>query len=359
MTTWLEHMIDIFYGLVGLTRAGRKWNSLCLVLVSLAVLWANPAAADTLDEVKSRGFIRCGVNQGLPGFSEEAADGTYSGMDVDYCRALAAAIFDDTSALRFTKLTASERFDALLANQIDILARNTTWTLSRDIDYGEFVGVSFYDGQGFMVRRQLGISSALELDGAKVCVTTGTTTELNAVDFFKQNRVPVELVEYPSNTEAVRAYDNNDCDVFTTDRSGLAAQKGKLSQPNSHIVLPEIISKEPLGPIVRHGDDRWEDVARWTLNCLINAEELGITKRNVNQKSNSKVPAIRRLLGFEGEFGDSIGLVNTWCYNAVALVGNYSEIYERNVGVDTPLNLKRGVNELWTNGGILYAPPIR
>jgi len=276
-------------GIFSKVLTGFKRKHIFLILGIYCLSGAVTAFADTLNEVKLRGYLRCGVNQGLPGFSEELRDGSFVGLDVDYCRALAAAIFDNADAVEFKKLNAARRFEALRSGEIDILARNTTWTMSRDIEFGDFVGVLFYDGQGFMVRRTLGIGSALELDGAKVCVTSDTTTQLNAVDFFKVNRVPVRLVEFENTIEAVRAYDKRECDVFTTDRSGLAAQRGKLSEPTSHIVLPEIISKEPLGPVVRHQDNRWADVARWTLNCLINAEELGVTRRNVNRESNSKV----------------------------------------------------------------------
>ena len=328
---------------------------LCLVSIMLPVA----AQADLLDDVQKRGYIRCGVGNGLTGFSEEARDGTFSGIDVDFCRAVAAAVFDNADAVEYTKLNAVERFEALVDRKIDILARNTTWTLTRDASFGEFVGVTFYDGQGFMVRRELGVFSAQELDGSKICVTEGTTTELNAVDYFKLNRVSVRLLKYENDVDVVLAYDARECDVYTADRSALAAQRGKLSDPLAHVVLPEIISKEPLGPVVPHGEKRWGDIARWTRNCMINAEELGVTRRNANRMSNSKVPSIRRLLGLEGETGDRLGLSNTWCYNVIALVGNYAEAYERNVGENTPLKLKRGVNHLWTNGGILYAPPLR
>lgn len=317
--------------------------------------------AGTLQDVQKRGELRCGVNQGLPGFSDKDGNGRYQGLDVDYCKAVAAAIFNDTSAaVEYVPLSASRRFEALTGKDIDLLARNTTWTMSRDAEHGEFIGISYYDGQGFMVPKSLGVHSAQELDNARVCVNTGTTTELNAVDYFSSLNIKVRYVKFENTQDVVDAYDNGDCDVFTTDRSGLAAQRGKLADPEAHRVLPEIISKEPLGPVVRQDDAQWADIARWSLFCLINAEELGVSRRNVNQHaSRSDVPAVRRLLGLDGEFGQSIGLDDKWCYNIIARVGNYAEIYERNVGPETPLQLKRGVNALWSNGGILYAPPIR
>lgn len=333
-----------------------------LVLLSLGlsiVMLPARVHADMLDDVIERGFVRCGVSFGLTGFSEEGSDGILRGIDVDFCRAVAAAVFDDANAVEYTKINAVERFEVLADKQIDILSRNTTWTLSRDGMYGDFAGVTFYDGQGFMVRRSLGVSSAQELDGSKICVTANTTTQANAEDYFKLNRISVRVLPYATEVEVIRAYDSRECDVYTADRSALAAQRGKLSEPLSHIVLPEIISKEPLGPMVPHGEKRWLDVAQWSRNCLVNAEEMGVTRRNANRMTNSKVPSIRRLLGLEGETGEILGLANTWCYNIVSLVGNYAEIYERNVGEETPLKLKRGVNLLWTNGGILYAPPIR
>lgn len=340
-------------------NAIQKFTTTFLLLAMSAVIYQQSATAATLDDVRDRGFIRCGVNVGLPGFSSPDADGIYTGLDVDYCRSLAAAIFNDGSAVEYVPLSSSQRFDALTRGDIDVLARNTTWTMSRDTAYGEFVGVSYYDGQGFMVRRSMGVNSATELSGARVCVLSGTTTELNATDYFNSNRLKVRFVKFGDGGQLVSAYDQRQCDVYTTDRSGLAAQQLRLEKPSAHKILPEIISKEPLGPVVRQNDAQWADIARWTLNCWINAEEMGIERKNVNRLIKSSVPSVRRLLGREGDFGKNLGLQNSWCYNVIALVGNYGESYDRNVGPETPLKLQRGVNALWTNGGILYAPPIR
>jgi general L-amino acid transport system substrate-binding protein len=316
-------------------------------------------AGETLDAVKGKGFVQCGVSQGLPGFSNPDDQGNWTGLDVDFCRAVAAAVFNDADAVKFTPLSAKVRFTALTSGEIDVLSRNTTWTMSRDSDFGEFVGVNYYDGQGFMVPKSLGVVSAMELDGAAVCTNTGTTTELNVSDFFRANNLDYTVVAFEKADEVVSAYDAGRCDVYTTDRSGLAAQRTKLSKPDDHVVLPEIISKEPLGPLVRHGDNQWGDVARWTLNCMINAEEMGVSSANVAEMASSDNPGIKRLLGTEGDLGGKIGLENGFCANVVASVGNYAESYNRNVGPDTPLKLDRGVNALWSDGGILYAAPQR
>lgn len=316
-------------------------------------------ADETLDAVKDKGFIQCGVSQGLPGFSNPDDQGNWTGLDVDFCRAMAAAIFNDAEAVKYTPLSAKVRFTALTSGEIDVLPRNTTWTMSRDADFGEFVGVNYYDGQGFMVPTELGVSSAMELDGAAVCTNTGTTTELNVADFFRANGLNYTVVAFEKADEVVAAYDAGRCDVYTTDRSGLAAQRTKLSSPDDHVVLPEIISKEPLGPLVRHGDSQWGDVARWTLNCMINAEEAGISSENVGDMATSTDPNIKRILGTDGDLGAKIGLDNAFCANVVASVGNYGESYDRNVGPDTPLKLDRGVNALWSDGGLMYAPPQR
>ena len=335
------------------------------ILKTLAVTTALAAAAgtayadETLDAVKEKGFVQCGVSQGLPGFSNPDDQGNWTGLDVDYCRAIASAVFNDAEAVKFTPLSAKVRFTALTSGEIDILARNTTWTMSRDSDFGEFVGVNYYDGQGFMVPTELGVASAMELDGAAVCTNTGTTTELNVADFFRANGLEYTVVAFEKADEVVAAYDAGRCDVYTTDRSGLAAQRTKLSAPDDHIVLPEIISKEPLGPLVRHGDSQWGDIARWTLNCMVNAEEAGITSENVAEMANSDDPNIQRIVGADGDLGSKLGLENTFCANVVANVGNYGESYDRNVGPDTPLKLDRGVNALWSDGGLLYAAPQR
>jgi general L-amino acid transport system substrate-binding protein len=312
----------------------------------------------TLAQVKEKGFVQCGVSQGLPGFSNADDAGEWTGLDVDLCRAVAAAVFGDASAVKFTPLSAKQRFTALASGEVDILSRNTTWTMTRDTQLGlNFAGVNYYDGQGMMVPIALGVTSATELDGANICTNTGTTTELNITDFFRANGMSFNLVAFEKADEVVAAYDSGRCDVYTTDRSGLAAQRGKLTAPDSHMVLSEIISKEPLGPVVRQGDDQWFNIVRWTLNAMINAEELGITSENVNATDYNDVsPSVARLVGKEGNFGEELGLDNKWAYNIIRQVGNYAESYEANV---TPLGLARGVNALWSDGGILYAAPIR
>jgi general L-amino acid transport system substrate-binding protein len=337
-----------------------------LTLAALGVagaMIASTAMADghgnsTLAQVKEKGFVQCGVSQGLPGFSNADDSGNWTGLDVDLCRGVAAAVFGDANAVKFTPLSAKQRFTALASGEIDILSRNTTWTMTRDTQLGlNFAGVNYYDGQGMMVPTALGVSSALELDGANICTNTGTTTELNITDFFRANGMSFNLVAFEKADEVVAAYDSGRCDVYTTDRSGLAAQRGKLTAPDSHMVLSEIISKEPLGPVVRQGDDQWFNIVRWTLNAMINAEELGITSENVNATEfNNVSPSVARLVGKEGNFGEELGLDNKWAYNIIRQVGNYAESYDANV---TPLGLARGVNALWSDGGILYAAPIR
>ncbi len=323
-------------------------------------LMATSASAATLDDVKAKGFIQCGVSQGLPGFSNPDDKGNWTGIDVDTCRGIAAAVFGDASKIKYTPLSAKERFTALQSGEIDVLSRNTTWTMTRDTALGlNFAGVNYYDGQGFMVRKSLGVDSALKLGGAAVCTNTGTTTELNVADYFRANKLEYKIVAFEKADEVVQAYDKGRCDVYTTDRSGLAAQRLKLEKPDEHMVLPEIISKEPLGPVVRQGDDQWFNIVKWVHNAMLNAEELGVTSANVDQMKSSDNPAIRRLLGVEGKFGSNLGLSNNWAYAIIKQVGNYGEIYERNVGPKTPLGLARGLNALWNNGGLQYAPPIR
>ena len=319
------------------------------------------AQAGTLDDVRAKGFIQCGVSQGVPGFSNPDEAGVWLGIDVDVCRAVAAAIFGDADKVKYTPLTAKERFTALQSSEIDVLSRNTTWTLVRDTALGlDFAGVNYYDGQGFMVRKDLGISSAMELDGASVCTNIGTTTELNMADFFRTNGLSYEPVAFEKADEVVAAYDQGRCDAYTTDRSGLAAQRVKLADPSAHMILPETISKEPLGPVVRHGDNQWGDVVRWSLYAMLEAEEYGVNSGNVDDlKANTTNPVIKRLLGVEGNTGESLGLPNEWAYNIVKHVGNYAESYDRNVGPDTPVGLARGVNALWSDGGIQYPMPVR
>jgi general L-amino acid transport system substrate-binding protein len=331
-----------------------------LVGASILALSAGVASAATLDDVKSHGALKCGVSQGLPGFSNPDADGNWSGLDVDFCRAIAAAVFDDPSKVEFVPLSAKERFTALQSGEVDLLSRNTTWTMSRDTQLGlNFAVVNYYDGQGFMVRNDMGINSALQLSGAAICTNTGTTTELNVADYFRANNMDYELVAFEKADEVVAAYDAGRCDVYTTDQSGIYAQRLKLTNPDDHKVLPEVISKEPLGPAVRQGDDQWLNVIKWTHFAMVQAEESGVTSANVDEMKNSDNPTIKRLLGTEGEFGPAIGLDNDWAYKIIKHVGNYGEAFARNVGPDTPLKIARGQNALWTNGGLQYAPPIR
>ena len=327
-----------------------------------ALLVVGAAHAATLDDIKKAGVLKCGINTGLPGFAYTDDKGKWTGFDVAYCRALAAAVFGDPDKVKYVNLTGKNRFPALAAGEIDVLSRNTTWTFSRDVDLGfTFIGVSYYDGQGFIGRKALGVKSAKELDGASVCIQTGTTTELNLADFFRVNKIKYEPVPIETNEEARKAYVAERCDVYTTDASGLAATKTTFKDPDAHMVFPEIISKEPLGPLVRQGDDQWADIARWTLNVLINAEEYGVTSANVDKLAAKAIdnPEINRMLGTEGSLGAMLGLRKTWAVDVLKAEGNYAEIYERYLGTKTPLGLARGLNALYTNGGILYAPPMR
>lgn len=318
------------------------------------------ASAATLDQVKQRGVLHCGSNPGLAGFAVADDKGQWTGFDVAFCRAIAAAIFDDPSKVRFAPLTAKDRFTAVQSGEVDVLIRNTTWTMSRDTTLGLNLGpVNYYDGQGFIVRKSLDLSSAKELEGASVCVQQGTTTELNLADFFRANNLKYEPVTYASAVEAVKAYDSGRCDAFTTDASALYAERLRLTTPDDHIVLPDIISKEPFAPVVRHGDDQWFDLVQWTTFALINAEELGVTKANIDEQLKSENPEVRRLLGVEGNFGEGVGLPADWVVRIIRHVGNYGEIFAQNLGTDTPLAIDRGLNNLWNNGGILYAPPVR
>jgi general L-amino acid transport system substrate-binding protein len=331
-------------------------------LAAAAALGAGAASAQTMDEIKARGSLNCGVSTGLAGFSFTDANGQWDGFDVAVCRAVAAAVLGDPMAVEFTPTTGKTRFTALASGEIDMLARNTTWTYSRDVDLKfEFVGVNYYDGQGFIAPKALGVSSALELDGATVCIQTGTTTELNLADYFRANNMSYEPVPIETNAEALQKYLANACDVYTTDASGLAASRATFENPADHVILPEIISKEPLGPVVRHGDPVWGDVARWTLNGLIIAEEKGITQANVAEMAAAPTgdPEINRLLGTEGEYGAMLGLPNDFMVKAIAAVGNYGEIFARYIGEETPIGLARGLNASYLDGGILYAPPFR
>jgi general L-amino acid transport system substrate-binding protein len=337
-----------------------KCASLVFTLALAAGLSTQAATAQTLKTVKDRGLLSCGVSQGLPGFSSPDDKGNWTGIDVDVCRAIAAAIFNDTSKVKFVPLSAKDRFTALQSGEIDVLSRNTTWTLSRDTTLGaNFTGVTYYDGQGFLVKKSLKVNSALELNSASVCVQTGTTTEQNLADYFKGNNMKYEVIAFGSNDEAVKAYESGRCDVFTTDVSGLYADRLKLSNPADHAVLPEVISKEPLGPMVRHGDDQWFDLVKWVLFAMVDAEELGVTQKNVDDMAKSDKPELKRAFGTDGNLGEQLGLTKDWVIRIVKAVGNYGEVFDRNVGAGSKLGIARGLNQLWTKGGIQYAPPIR
>ena len=341
---------------VGVRTLGVRTLAAAVALVGLGSI----GMADTLDSVRKRDFIQCGVSQGLPGFSNVDDKGKWSGLDVDLCRAVAASVFGDPEKVKYTPLSGKERFTALQSGEVDILSRNTTWTMTRDTALGlNFVGTIYYDGQGMMVRKDLGVKSALELGGASICTGTGTTTELNIADYFRAKKINYEIVAFEKADEVISAYESGRCDVYTTDASGLYGYRLKLANKDAHTILPEIISKEPLGPVVRQGDDKWFNIVKWVLFALINAEEMGVTSANVADMKTSDNPGIKRLLGTEGSFGENIGLSNDWAANAIVAVGNYGEMFERNVGSGTPLGIKRGLNALWTNGGLMYAPPIR
>jgi len=337
-----------------------KRVSLVFTLALAAGLSTNAATAQTLKTVKDRGLLSCGVSQGLPGFSSPDDKGNWTGIDVDVCRAVAAAIFDDPTKVKFVPLSAKDRFTALQSGEIDVLSRNTTWTLSRDTSLGaNFSGVTYYDGQGFLVKKSLKVNSALELNSASVCVQTGTTTEQNLADYFKGNNMKYEVIAFGTADETVKAYESGRCDVFTSDVSQLYAERLKLSNPADHAVLPEVISKEPLGPMVRHGDDQWFDLVKWTLFAMINAEEMGVTQKNVGEMAKSDKPDLKRAFGTDGNLGEQLGLTKDWFSRIIKAVGNYGESFDRNVGAGSKLGIARGLNQLWNKGGIQYAPPIR
>ncbi|MBB4267419.1 amino acid ABC transporter substrate-binding protein [Roseospira visakhapatnamensis] len=328
--------------------------------LAAAVLTAPALAAETLDAVKSRGELVCGVSTGLPGFSSPDDAGNWTGIDVDVCRAVAAAVLGDADAVKFVPLTAKERFTALQSGEIDVLSRNTTWTHTRDTSLGlNFAGVNYYDGQGFLVKKDLGVASATELDGASVCIQAGTTTELNLADYFRFKGMDYSPVVFDTSDQTVQGFASGRCDVLTSDQSQLYGLRTKLDNPDSAVVLPEVISKEPLGPVVRQGDDEWFNIVKWTLFAQVNAEELGVTSENVEDMKTSDNPAVKRLVGTDGDMGEKLGLSADWAAMVVAQVGNYGEMFERNVGETTPLNISRGLNALWSDGGIQYAPPIR
>ncbi|HLS84996.1 MAG TPA: amino acid ABC transporter substrate-binding protein [Burkholderiales bacterium] len=326
------------------------------VIVLLAC--GTAAAQSTAQAVRSKGYVQCGVNTGLAGFSQPDSKGVWRGIDVDVCRAVAAAVLGDASKVRYTPLTAQQRFTALQSGEVDILSRNTTWTLSRDTGLGiNFVGTNYYDGQAFMARRKLNVTSAKQLDGATVCVQPGTTTELNLADYFRANGMSFRPVVIEKLEEVLNAYFAGRCDVYTTDQSGLVAVRAsRAPNPEEHVILPEVISKEPLGPAVRHGDDQWFDIVKWSLFAMIEAEELGLTSKNVEKQGSSKNPSIQRFVGATGELGKMLGLDNRWALEIVKQVGNYGESFDANL---KPLGFERGLNRLWTQGGLLYAPPLR
>jgi len=329
------------------------------VLATVAMA-AAPASAATLDTVKSRGQLVCGVNNSLAGFSAPDDKGNWSGLDVDYCKAMAAAIFGDASKVKYVPLTAKERLTALQTGEIDVLARNTTWTMSRDTSLGlNFAGVNYYDGQGFMVKKSLGVKSAKELNGASVCVQSGTTTELNLADYFRAHKMTYQSVVFDTSDQTLQGFESDRCDVLTSDQSQLYGLRSKLPDPSKAGVLPEVISKEPLGPVVRQGDAQSLNIARWTRCAWLNLEEADVTSKNVDEKLKTTNPDLKRLLGVDGDFGSKMGVSNDFAVKIVKAVGNYGESFERNVGEGSPLKIARGQNALWTNGGLMYGPPVR
>ncbi len=332
-----------------------------LKLSAAAALAATLSMAGTLDDVKKAGVLKCGVNTGLPGFAEADSKGTWRGLDVDFCRAVAAAVLGDAKKVKYIPLNAKERFTALQSGEIDLLSRNTTWTNTRDTTLGlNFAGVNYYDGQGFMVPKSLGVKSAKELDGATLCIQSGTTTEMNLADYFRANGMKFKAITFDTNEQVDNAFFSGRCDILTSDQSSLYASRTKATDPSKYVVLPEVISKEPLGPVVRQGDDQWFNAIKWILNSIITAEEKGIDSKNVDDAAkNSTDPEVRRLLGVEGTMGKNIGLDNEAYKRVIKQVGNYGEIFENNIGENTPLKIKRGLNQLWNKGGILYSPPFR
>jgi len=331
----------------------KRW-----LIILAAVLSAPAAAQSTLDAVRAKGYVQCGVSTGIAGFSAPDSKGVWHGIDIDMCRAVAAAVFGDANKVRYTALTTQQRFTALQSGEVDLLARNSTWTLSRDASLGiNFVGVNYYDGQGFMVPKKLNVKSAKQLNGATICVQPGTTTELNLADYFRANKMSFKPVVIEKLEEVLNAYFSGRCDAFTTDQSGLVALRAsRAPRPDDHLILPELISKEPLGPAVRHGDDRWFDIVKWSLFAMIEAEELGLSSKNIDEQAKGQNPTIQRFVGASGDIGKMMALDNRWAYNIVKQVGNYGESFEANL---KPLGFERGLNRLWNQGGLLYVPPIR
>lgn len=336
------------------------WFRRCGLGLAALVGFALPAGAGTLETVKQRGTLQCGVSEGVLGFSDKDAQGNWRGLDVDFCRATAAVVLGDASKVAFTPLSASQRFDALKGGKVDLLARNSTWTLGREAELGlAFAGITYHDGQGFLAKRSLKVDTALSLDKAKICVEAGTTTQLNLADFFKANSMTYEEKVYPSAAEAFAAFEGGQCDVLTRDQSALHGDRFRLAKPSEAVVLPDVISKEPLGPVVRSDDFPWFTVVKWVNFALINAEELGISGGNLDEALKSQKPDVRRFTGADGGFGKALGLDADWAVRAVKAGGNYAEIYERNLGTDSKLGIPRGLNQLWNMGGVLYAPPLR
>jgi general L-amino acid transport system substrate-binding protein len=336
-------------------------NKTCLLGAAAALsLGASAASSQTLDQVKTADVLKCGTNTGLAGFAAPDASGNWEGFDVSFCRAVAAAVLGDADKVEFVPTTGETRFTALTSGEIDLLIRNSTWTFTRDVDLKfTFTNVNYYDGQGFMVPAELGVTSALELDGATICIQTGTTTELNLADWFSANGISYTPVPIQTNAEADQQFLAGACDAYTTDASGLAASRATYPNPEDFVILPEIISKEPLGPLVRQGDDQWADVVRWTVNALVAAEEYGVTSENVEEMTSSENPEIRRLLGVEGDLGAMLGLDAEWAKRAIMARGNYGEIFAATIGEGTPSNIERGLNALWTDGGLQFSPPFR
>lgn len=331
-----------------------------LGLVTLLCAGAQAQTSPTLAKIRERGELICGSSPGVAGFSIQDATGRWNGFDTDICRALAAAIFNDQNKIKFIPLSSKDRLIALQSGEIDVLPRTTTWTLSRNLSQGvTFTAVNYYDGQGFLVSRKLGVTSASKLDGASICVAQGTTSELNLADYFRRSKMKYEVAAFGTAEEGLKAYESGRCDAYTTDISALSAVRLKLQSPEEHVILPEVISKEPLGPWVRTGDEAWFNLVRFTVLALIDAEELGITKDNVKEMLKSDNPEIKRFLGLDGKFGEALGLTNDWTVRMIATVGNYGETFERHLGKTSPLKLERGPNALWTNGGLQYSPPFR